>query len=195
MIAFKNSNSTGIASHSNMLNFLDDTYCVISASSRLKDNLHIVTPISKESHKPHIPWEFEEVPVIAILKNGKTLFQEAITNSKKIIELPYNWDDEGAKPVSLFNWTSTKSFLENYFSFISENTFKNLPIPNIDPVPDGSIDVSWINSKSRMLININGNIAKYYGDLYQDKNSIKGEVDTQEVQEFLAFWLSKFIAE
>lgn len=142
-----------------------------------------------------VPWETENIPSIAIIQNSDTAFKTVIEESKELTQLPNNWDDEGAQPVTLENWASLKEFLENYYSFIKEKVFKTLPAPIIDAVPDGSIDILWLKESRRMLVNISQNTAKYYGDLFENKNSIKGQVGTTEVQEFLAFWLSKFIAE
>ena len=64
--------------------------------------------------------------------------------------------------------------------------------PDINPVKDGSIDLEWHTPNARMLINVN-NSSKigYYGDNFNDLNSIKGKVDNDSVQTFLAVWMTK----
>lgn len=139
-------------------------------------------------------WLTESIPVIDYEENNNSVLEDIFDQLNAIKDLKENWDEEGAIPVSIENINTAKKFLQNYYSYIQKRSDKTLPSPNIDAVPNASIDIVWINEDSRMLININEDTAKYYGDLYQNKNSIKGQVETDSIQDFLASWMINYIA-
>lgn len=116
----------------------------------------------------------------------------SISNAQSILNLKDNWDDNGALQVPLKVYSSAILFLKKYALFILNNLETVISAPEINPVKDGSVDLEWHTPQARMLINLkkDGKIA-YYGDSYNDLNSIKGKVDTQSVQTFLAVWMTK----
>lgn len=115
-----------------------------------------------------------------------------IQASDYILELEDNWDDEGALRVDDVVYKNATNFLINYSKWIFQNKGYIIQAPQINPCRDGSIDLSWRIPKARMLINFKNDgsdLAHYYGDYYNNINSIKGYVKTDEIQEFLATWM------
>jgi hypothetical protein len=116
----------------------------------------------------------------------------SINNAQSILNLAENWDDEGALKVSKNVHSSAILFLKKYALFLLNDLKTVISAPDINPVKDGSIDLEWHTPNARMLINVNnsGKIG-YYGDNFNDLNSIKGKVDNDSVQTFLAVWMTK----
>jgi hypothetical protein len=118
--------------------------------------------------------------------------QEAINEALKINFFIEDWDGEGAPAIKREIWERATTFLINYVSSIENLYHIVVESPEINPCPDGSIDLSWRTTEARMLINIRNTHegkAFYYGDLYEDKNSIKGNVNTEKVELHLAAWM------
>ena len=118
--------------------------------------------------------------------------QQSISDARFILALTENWDDNGAYkvPQSVFN--NAKLFLEKYALYILNDLETTITAPDINPVKDGSIDLEWRTPHARMLVNVktSGEIA-YYGDNYNDLNSIKGKIVADPIQKFLAVWMTK----
>jgi hypothetical protein len=119
---------------------------------------------------------------------------EVIEESKNILDLKEGWDENNAVTISLETWVSAATFLIEYAQFIFDS-FSQVVIdtPEINAVPNGTIDLSWRTSKARMLINIRKDegefLAYFYGDLYKNKYPTKGSVPTSAVMSHLAQWM------
>ncbi len=120
-----------------------------------------------------------------------------IRDSKKILNLKYDWDSEGALSVPQFVWERAVKTLISYSKWIWENKGVILVTPSIDALADGSIDIMWNGTKGRLLLNIRNSPiseAHYYGDTYEGKNKFKGVIkNLNEVQTFFAYWLTEFL--
>lgn len=149
------------------------------------DNWKIVT---YPEVKPYI-FHVEEVAVPVIKEISE--LELTITESKSMLDLEEGWDDEGALPIKTQLWLKMSKFLWSYNKYIFGKYHKSLVTPDIAPVPDGSIDLTWRLNNSRLLINFQGSEAIYYGDLGKDIDSIKGKIDTMVVKGFLASWMEE----
>jgi hypothetical protein len=79
--------------------------------------------------------------------------------------------------VSEFVWDSVRTFLISYLRWISSKHGISIDLPEITPLPDGSVDLMWYNSKGKLLINIGQDSkAYYYSDFHNKKNPMKGNV-------------------
>lgn len=117
---------------------------------------------------------------------------KAINEAKNLLLLNENWDEDGALAISKNIWNNAISFLKNYSEYMLSDKKLSIKAPQINPCRDGSIDLSWRTSKARMLINFKNdgnNLAHYYGDHYENVNSIKGYVKIDDIQDFLATWM------
>ena len=120
-----------------------------------------------------------------------------IKNSSDILDLDENWDDEGASRISYDTWKTAVIFLYKYVLHIyNENKSKSILYePDIAPVNDGSIDLTWRTEQARLLINIKPSSlekANYYSDLYTDTDFSKGSISTNSVNDGFVGWLKIF---
>lgn len=118
--------------------------------------------------------------------------QQTIHDARFIPTLKENWDDSGAYKVPQPVFNNATLFLEKYALYILNDLETIIAAPDMSPVKDGSIDLEWRTPHARMLVNVktSGDIA-YYGDNYNDLNSIKGKIVADPVQKFLAVWMTK----
>jgi len=130
-------------------------------------------------------------PIINQQQKYTTLIFDRFRNLTK---LENDWDFEGGlKPLSI-NMAAAEQFLLQYGLFIFEEFGWWPPLPEINPVNNGSVDLSWHTKKARMLINIrlleNAPFAFYYGDLYKNVVPTKGNIPIDGIlYEHLAQWM------
>jgi hypothetical protein len=120
-----------------------------------------------------------------------------VENSEVILSYDAGWDDEKAIPVDRETWLQATGFLLRYALRVFNLFSSALDTPGINPCPNGSIDLSWRTKSARMLINIrkeNGKmLAFFYGDLYDNKMPIKGNVPAGTVEDHLACWMKNLV--
>jgi hypothetical protein len=76
----------------------------------------------------------------------------AIESSRRLLKLGPDWDDAGAKPIEFDTWTEAIRLLKN--AVVNVGDAIDVPMPNISPCRDGSIDLFWKTVKFTLLINI-----------------------------------------
>jgi hypothetical protein len=119
---------------------------------------------------------------------------KAIANSKYILDLEEDWDDEGANATNLSTYDRAINFIRNYSIKIFQSGIR-ISAPTIEILRDGSIGVNWETSKASFLIVFDESNEKFsycYG-----KNKINGipyktgiENDNS-VDESVASWMKK----
>jgi len=150
----------------------------------------------------HIPYHvisptqnFEVQGRTYVISDNLIHILQSIKDSEHILSLEENWDDEGALPVPTHVWESGVIFTLGYSTWISKNRGIVIDAPEISACGDGSVDLTWRTPNARFLINFKNqeNLeAVYYGDQYNNKNGIKGTIDsTTDIQEFLSIWMIK----
>ncbi len=119
---------------------------------------------------------------------------EAIKKSRALLQLPPDWDDEGAVQISEDTWERAADFLARQALCVWERG-KPLPTPAITPTPDGGIDLHWDEPQYELLIHIPADLdapADFYGD---DRGAglatIRGHFDPAHCNEGLILWLMK----
>ena len=115
----------------------------------------------------------------------------ALARSRKILSLPYDWDEAGSAGYAEVTWERAKDFLLNNAKQLWLKNQIRIDTPKILPGPDGSIDILWKTAQRELLVNIpeqQNESANYYGD---DKNSqiVKGSLDTSADNRWLLMWL------
>lgn len=106
--------------------------------------------------------ELTFTPAPAALEN----FQETIRGYRSILELPADWDDDGAPSFTALHFDRIERFLINAFQSIYARYRVELESPTLSPVPDGSIDVHWKTDRAELLVNVpsdQGQVS-FYGD-------------------------------
>ncbi|MCX6269816.1 MAG: hypothetical protein NTU44_01100 [Bacteroidetes bacterium] len=133
---------------------------------------------------------------IAFPEDLKKIYDE-ILHSNFIQDLEDGWNDFEAPAFSKDVIFNAQAFLAKYAIAIHNIHGDVLPPPEINPVSNGSIDISWWTQKARMLINIKkieGKIlASYYGDLYNNENPKKGSINVTELDFSLITWMRNLV--
>ncbi|MGN7722272.1 hypothetical protein [Chitinophaga sp. 22620] len=179
-------------------NFGDDSYSysekvVVTGFKALRPPSNLwIKPTRSSSLLINILEEFIEVP------NSLKEIAEAVKESEFIFSLEEGWDDGRAKTISKDVWRLSVKFLLNYAREIFNASGQSIACPEINPCPDGSIDLSWRTPKARLLINIReveskGILAYFYGDLRGDNMQIKGNVPSENIAEHLMVWMKNLI--
>ena len=119
--------------------------------------------------------------------------KEAITQSRGMLVLPDDWDEDGAKQIGEDTWRRAVSFLTRYAERVWDGSGRVLDAPDITPSVDGSVDIHWDRLGYELLIAIppdGGAMASFYGD-NRGRGFIKGEFDMNDLNEGLIEWLMK----
>ena len=105
-------------------------------------------------------------------------YAEAINESKYLLDLPDNFDEEGSKAYEFVTWKKSCAFLLEYAKYCRSKTGLIPPAPSIYHGPDGSIDIHWTETEFRLLINITegDGLSTFFGRTPSDQNS-KGVFD------------------
>lgn len=117
--------------------------------------------------------------------------EKVIKASRALLSLQPDWDEQGSPGYTEDTWNRMEKFLCAYSLCLTENYSTNIPVPEILPGPDGSIDILWRSTKYELLLNIPSTAnspARFYGD---DKGelSIKGKLDPSKFNQGLLEWL------
>ena len=116
-----------------------------------------------------------------------------ITDSKQILELQEDWDLSGAKAIKREIWLAAVKILAKYARYVLFEFSVIIQPPEINPVPNGTIDLSWRTKNARFLMNIKdqntGIIASYYGDLYNNEQPIRDKLLNDSIIIHLAYWM------
>jgi len=124
-----------------------------------------------------------------------------IKRSEYILSLKPYWDDNKALTIPKNVWKSAVELLINYSKNILESSIDNTTIkcPEINPCPNGSIDLSWRTAKARFLVNVrvenNIVVAYYYGDLYNEKSPISsdGACNIDKLPNWIIVWMKEYL--
>ncbi|MEX0966749.1 MAG: hypothetical protein WD077_05890 [Bacteroidia bacterium] len=122
---------------------------------------------------------------------------DEIEASKYILELEQGWDGENAEIIKSEIWKAATKFLINAALEINKEYSVIIQTPEINPVKDGSIDLSWRTEKARMLINVRERagemVANYYGDFYNNEKPRKGSDSLDSNIEDLVVWMRNLV--
>lgn len=116
-----------------------------------------------------------------------------VDQSKSLLHLQANWDEEGAQPIAPATWRRAADFITRQAEWIWHVYGRRLQIPDVTPVPNGSIDLHWDYPSYELLINIPAELsamAGFYGD-DRGRISIEGQLDPEQVNEGLLLWLTR----
>jgi hypothetical protein len=105
--------------------------------------------------------------------------EEEIGRSRRILDLPEDWDEEGAVGYSEDTWARAIQYLRRQALACWFHQGVAIPRPRIGPGPAGSIDIHWQTASYELLINVprdESARATFYGDDY-GALSIKGTFD------------------
>ena len=111
---------------------------------------------------------------------------EEIRGSVELLSYELGWDGDTGATISVNSWKNAVQFLFDYAFKLRSEFNLVLSEPEISPVPDGSIDVTWHTTEARMLINFkaDSDTASFYGDYYSDNQSFKGKMELGSTQSY-----------
>src|SRR6266540_3899048 len=115
----------------------------------------------------------------------------AIESSRRILDLPDNWNEEGSPAYAEDTWKRAARFVAE--SAIGYQSIRGgwVDPPKITPGPDGSIDVRWKTSRRSILINFPSEQyqqIQFFGST-GDADSIKGILDVSSPNQWILMWL------
>src|SRR4051812_3272252 len=133
------------------------------------------------------------VPAQSSPQSGRTLreIEQAIAESRAILNLGENWDGEGAAAYTEGPWRRATEFLLRHATYLFKELGVVIEAPVIGPGPDGGIDLHWKTDHFEMLLNFPkeaGDRATFYGDDY-GSIYIKGTLDPSAYHHGLLLWL------
>jgi hypothetical protein len=117
---------------------------------------------------------------------------QALRKAHDLTKLADNWDDEGSPGYSPETWRRVKSFLLRQSSLATKVFRTDLPIPQINPADQGSIDVFWRLPKRQLLLNFpreTGSPITYHGRDETGRNTITGRTEENDARQDLVAWL------
>jgi len=106
----------------------------------------------------------------------------AIEESKYILEIEADFDDEGSQGCQFSTWEKAINFLVKYSQWALKSFNYIIDRPKIYDGPDSSVDILWKTESYRLLINFPQETtqpASFYGD-DRAMNKIKGTFDPQK---------------
>ena len=112
---------------------------------------------------------------------------------EKLTALTDNWDGEGSAEYKTETVNSAAEFLMSQDRLLRELCGTSLPVPQINPGPDGSIDLFWKQPTWELLVNVPENAnesASFYGEDLTG-HTIKGSLDPSVPNLGVIMWLIK----
>lgn len=150
-----------------------DTALVFSTRTpKLKHSEYYSLPIDRAKHVRRVAPR-----VICAPEHLPPRFVQAIELSRSLLNLAADWDGDDAEPIALQTWTRATEFLKA--TLVRSGATGSVPVPNISPCRDGSIDLFWSRGSFRLLINIKPagcEQSDYYGET-TDGFVVKGTFD------------------
>lgn len=102
-----------------------------------------------------------------VLESKFESLSNSILESRELLLLKDDWDDEGAIRIEEKTLVQAIKFLIRYAEWVEEKSGLIVKSPMIGPLSDGSIDLYWTHKKVDFVINIPvypDKIASFYGD-------------------------------
>jgi len=118
--------------------------------------------------------------------------QAAIERSRRIVELNDDWDSEGSPGYVQATLDITIEVLESIVEGILTSLRVSITTVDVQPGPDGSIDVEFVVGDRRLLLNVPGDsndAVLYYGHGPDRRDPIEGEFVRTNHPRFLTEWL------
>ena len=122
--------------------------------------------------------------------------EKIIEESKSILNLKENWDDEGALPVDEELYYKSLYILKKYYRFSDHSS--EIKLPQISLCRDGSIDLYWndLQWSNSLLVNVSKKDNKfdicYYGDKIINNiisDVIRGNIEENQLSYHILIWI------
>lgn len=170
------------------------SYCFESSRKDPLSQWLELEPISERKFGGVTAWQVLEGGFDNIAEGNEDALEQiikAIDLSKSILDLQDDWDGEGSPGYSKTTWDRMRKFLLSHAQAMRNHLGISIPVPQILPGPDGSIDMLWKRDEYELLVNIPSDpnrFANFYGD-DRDKTSVKGSIDPAKTNQGILSWL------
>ncbi|MBB2148824.1 hypothetical protein [Pedobacter gandavensis] len=163
----------------------------------------VVQEKSKKNHNSEVIQFVVGDKLFSVSKQLEDLIEE-IKFSENLILLEEDWDCNGGLSLDKKLYFSTIDFIVLYSEHLLKSYNIVIQSPEINLCPNGSLDLSWMTDKARLLINMkinNGIISgRFYGyqkSLNENSELVKiekeGSIDMSNFDEFLAVWMKVLV--
>ena len=99
-----------------------------------------------------------------------------VDKSKDLLLLEENWDGYGAKRINSKTFDRAVEFIFNFSQYILINRNKIIPLPEISPGGDGSIDADWEFDDFNLLVSFPDE-SDSNCSLYLERNQLKADFE------------------
>jgi hypothetical protein len=123
---------------------------------------------------------------------GEGRLAETLRKARELTGLADNWDDEGSLGYSIETWRRVRRFLLLQSSLSAKVFQMELPIPQINPADQGSMDVFWRLPRRQLLVNFpkqSESPITYYGRDETGRNTVTGRTQDSDPRQDLVAWL------
>lgn len=123
--------------------------------------------------------------------------EAAIELSRRILDLPEDWDEQGAVAIQEATWLRATHFLWRHAHWLLRVRDLEIEVPKIDPLADGSIDLHWeVAGEYELLLNFPADPAeraRFYGDTFEEGAFVRSDkVDPNGFDKgFILWWLTR----
>jgi len=117
-----------------------------------------------------------------------------IEQSRSMLSLPDDWDEEGSPGYAEATWHRAVALLVQNATRLWRQDRVSVQAPRVRKGPEGSIDLDWRAPDRELLINVPADPAEpatYYGDDGAGGHRIKGALDTSADNRWLLRWLTE----
>jgi hypothetical protein len=120
--------------------------------------------------------------------------QEQIEDAKQLLDLEFNWDEDGGLPPTQENFDAAVNFCIRLYNVVDMAYDYTIITPYINAGNDGSIDVLFETEDRKNQFLINFPNTNYFGHNLTEGKEIKAKFEgeiTEELVKFFAYNLCK----
>lgn len=125
------------------------------------------------------------------------LIADAIEDSKELLSLQSNWDEENANATNKYALSNAHKFLLKYAVYVFNEYGIVISTPYIDIMRDGAIYISWdlVQASFLVIFKKEESLNSYfYGERRDKKIPFKSAIENDgDIDEILALWMSKYL--
>ena len=130
----------------------------------------------------------------AILPEALKHVADAIDQSRRLLDLEDDWDDDGTPGYADATWNRAVTFLAQTASRLWEQHGVQPDTVEVLPGAHGGIGLDWRSPGHELLVTVPADPAQdapYYGDDGAGGRKIKGTLDTSAPNPWLLAWLAE----
>ena len=135
----------------------------------------------------------DRAEIAAALPEPLAALADAIVASRRILEWPDDWDDEGSPGYDEAIWLRAVEFVVANAVRLWQDRRLAIPTPDIGPGSYGSIALHWHLPRRELLIIVpveRHEPVKFYGDDGSFGHSVKGSLELDGDSSWLMQWLT-----